>query len=149
MCTSSILDVPEGPRCADEGVDVCFQQQYRNLHLPRDEGEQNKTKMKTHLGPKKVRTKNQYIPRTTGSTHSHAWPKSYGHIIDPRTPTMLGRRGEGVYSTSCMTVVVWSYHRPSHHYNTGTEHAGFSPTRQTLIASSVKRREMLDESHKG
>ena len=30
-------------------------------------------------------------------------------------------------------------HRPSHPYNAGTEHVGFSPTRQTLLAPSAKR----------
>ena len=31
----------------------------------------------------------------------------------------------------------------------GTEHVGFSPTRQTLLEPSVKRREVFDESHEG
>ena len=44
----------------------------------------------------------------------------------------------------------WSYdHRPSHPYNAGTEHVGFSPTRQTLLATSLKRREVFGESHEG
>ena len=29
------------------------------------------------------------------------------------------------------------------------EHVGFSPTRQTLLAPSAKRREVFGESHKG
>ena len=37
---------------------------------------------------------------------------------------------------SCMTVVVYD-HRPSHPYNAGTEHVGFSPTRQTLPAPNA------------
>ena len=40
-------------------------------------------------------------------------------------------------------------HRPSHPYYAGTEHVGFSPIRQTLLAPSAKRREALGESHKG
>ena len=32
---------------------------------------------------------------------------------------------------SCMAVVVGSY-RPSHPYNAGVEHVGFSPTRQAF-----------------
>ena len=32
---------------------------------------------------------------------------------------------------------------------TGTEHVGFSPTRQTLLAPSAKRREVFDESYEG
>ena len=55
-------------------------------------------------------------------------------------------RGE-VYSISYMGV---SYdHRPSHPYNTGTEHVGFSPTRQSLLAPSARQREVFGESHKG
>ena len=37
--------------------------------------------------------------------------------------------------------------RPSHPYNAGTEHVGFSPTRQILRAPSAKRREVFGESH--
>ena len=33
--------------------------------------------------------------------------------------------------------------RPSHPYYAGTEHVGFSPTRQTLLAPSAKRRAVL------
>ena len=40
-------------------------------------------------------------------------------------------------------------HRPSHPYYAGTEHVGFSPTRQTLLAPSAKRREVFGESHEG
>ena len=44
----------------------------------------------------------------------------------------------------------WSYDpRPSHPYYTGTEHVGFSPTRQTSFPPSAKRREVFGESHKG
>ena len=39
--------------------------------------------------------------------------------------------------------------RPSHPYNAGTEHVGFSPTRQALLAPSAKRREVFGESHEG
>ena len=37
----------------------------------------------------------------------------------------------------------------SHPHNAGTEHVGFSPTRQTLLAPSAKRRKVLGESLKG
>ena len=37
----------------------------------------------------------------------------------------------------------------SHPHNAGTEHAGFSPTRQTLLAPIAKRREVFNESHRG
>ena len=40
-------------------------------------------------------------------------------------------------------------HGPSPPYNAGTEHVGFSPTRQTLLAPSPKRREVFGESHEG
>ena len=33
--------------------------------------------------------------------------------------------------------------------NAGTEHVGFSPTRQTSLAPSAKRREVFGESHEG
>ena len=65
--------------------------------------------------------------------------------IVPPSPAMKG--WGGVYSCHA-----WPYsygHRPSHPYNAGTKHFGFSPTRQTLLAPSVKRREVLGESHEG
>ena len=31
----------------------------------------------------------------------------------------------------------WYEHRPSYHYNVGTEHVGFSPTTQTLLAPKI------------
>ena len=34
-------------------------------------------------------------------------------------------------------------------YHAGTEHVGFSPTRQALFAPSEKRREVSGESHEG
>ena len=40
-------------------------------------------------------------------------------------------------------------HRPSHPYDDGTEHAGFSPIRQTSLARSAKLRDVLGESHEG
>ena len=53
--------------------------------------------------------------------------------------------GGGLYSCDAWP---WLYdHRPSHPYNAGTEHVGFSPTRQTLLAPSAKRREVFGESH--
>ena len=36
-----------------------------------------------------------------------------------------------------------------HPYNAGTEHAGVSPTRQTLLSPSAKRREVFGEAHEG
>ena len=38
-------------------------------------------------------------------------------------------------------------HIPSHPQTAGTEHVGFSPTRQTLLTSSAKSREVFGESH--
>ena len=38
-------------------------------------------------------------------------------------------------------------HRLSHPYYAGTEHVGCSPTRQALLAPSVKGREVFGESH--
>ena len=40
-------------------------------------------------------------------------------------------------------------HRPSHPYDAGTEHVGFSPTRRTFLAPSAKRREVFGELHEG
>ena len=40
-------------------------------------------------------------------------------------------------------------HLPSHPCNAGTEGAGFSPTEQTLVAPSAKRREVSGGSHEG
>ena len=39
--------------------------------------------------------------------------------------------------------------RPSHPYIAGTEHVGFSMSRQTLLAPSEKRREVFGELHEG
>ena len=50
------------------------------------------------------------------------------------------------------SVCAWpqSYdHRPSHPYHAGKEHVGISPTRQTLLAPSAKRRAVFGESHEG
>ena len=40
-------------------------------------------------------------------------------------------------------------HRPSHPYNVGTEHVGFSPTTHPLLAPNAKRRQVFGESHEG
>ena len=40
-------------------------------------------------------------------------------------------------------------HGPSHPYDTGTEHVGFSPIRQTSRAPRAKRHEVVGESHEG
>ena len=40
-------------------------------------------------------------------------------------------------------------HGPSHPYNAGTEHVGFSLTRPTSLARSAKRGEVSGESHEG
>ena len=63
-----------------------------------------------------------------------------------------GKRGGGGGGKGAYSVCAWpsSYdHRPSHPYYAGTEHVGFSPTRQTLLAPSAKRREVFGESHEG
>ena len=39
--------------------------------------------------------------------------------------------------------------RPLHPYNAGTEHVGFSQTRQALLAPSAQRHEVFGESHNG
>ena len=50
-----------------------------------------------------------------------------------------------IFMHSVMTI----WYIPSHPYYAGTEHVGFSPTRQTLLAPSAKRREVFGESHEG
>ena len=50
------------------------------------------------------------------------------------------------------SICAWPYsydHRPAHPYYAGTEHVGFAPTRQTLLAPSAKRRDVFGESHEG
>ena len=67
------------------------------------------------------------------------------HLLPEFRHSRGGRLGE-----ECTHYHAWlqSYdHRPSHLYNTGMEHVGFSPTRQTLLAPSAKRREVLSGSH--
>ena len=49
---------------------------------------------------------------------------------------------------SCMAVV-FQDRRPWRLYNAGTEHVGFSPTRQILLTPSAKHREVLGESNEG
>ena len=41
-----------------------------------------------------------------------------------------------IHGRSGMTI----WYRPLHPYNAGTEHVGFPPTRQALLAPSAKRR---------
>ena len=55
----------------------------------------------------------------------------------------FGRGGEG--GEGCTQFV----HNPAHPYYAATEHVHFSPTRQTLLAPSAKRREVFGESHEG
>ena len=51
----------------------------------------------------------------------------------------------GVYSFHTRP---YSYeHRPSHPYNPGTEHVGFSTTTQALLAPRATRRGVFGESH--
>ena len=57
-----------------------------------------------------------------------------------------GGGGGGVLSL-CMAVVL--SRKPSHPYFAGTEHVGFSPTRQNLLAPTAKRREVFGVSHEG
>ena len=40
-------------------------------------------------------------------------------------------------------------HRPSHPSNAGTEHVGFSPTRQALLVPSAGRHGVFGEPHQG
>ena len=62
-----------------------------------------------------------------------------------------GARGAGggctnfMHGRSGMTIAT----SPSHSHNAATEHIGFSPTRQTLLAPKAKRREMFGESREG
>ena len=60
-----------------------------------------------------------------------------------------GRGDGGGVLISGTAVVSRPYGRPLHPYNAGTEHVGFSPTRQALLAPSTKRREAFHESHEG
>ena len=64
-----------------------------------------------------------------------------------RQLTPRARRGGGV--RACHASPQSHDHSPSHPYNAGTEHVGLSPTRQTFLAPSAKRREMFGESHEG
>ena len=51
---------------------------------------------------------------------------------------------------SCMAAVLRTIAiSPSHPCNVGTEHVGFSDTKQTLFTPSVERREVLGESCEG
>ena len=66
----------------------------------------------------------------------------------------LFRDGGGRAHVSCHAMHggshIWPYaHRRSHPYNAGTEHVGFSPTRQTLLAPSAKRREVEGGEREG
>ena len=82
------------------------------------------------------------------------WPTSIGeprHACSMILLLAVGmlRRGErgGLYSYHAWPQ---SYdHRPSHPYNAGTEHVGFSRTTQKLLAPIAKHREVLGESHEG
>ena len=54
---------------------------------------------------------------------------------------------EDMYSISCISLV--HDHRPSHPYNAGMEHVGFTPTRQTSLAPSATRREVYGKFSPG
>ena len=62
-------------------------------------------------------------------------------------PNRLGLRLRGGGKWVGGGVLTIIYHRPSHPYNAGTEQVVFSPTTQTLLAPSAKRRDMLGEAH--
>ena len=53
-----------------------------------------------------------------------------------------------IQSKGCTQFVQYD-HRPSHPYYAGTEHVGFSPTRQTFLETSAKLREVFGESQEG
>ena len=56
----------------------------------------------------------------------------------------------GVYWVYSRHVWPESYnHRSSHLHNAGTEYVGFSPTRQTVLTPSAKRRQVFGGSHEG
>ena len=73
--------------------------------------------------------------------------------VSPFQPQLRDRqeaimsRGEGGGGTHVMPDPQSYDHRPSHPYNAGTKHVGFPSTRQTLLAPSAKRRDVLGESH--
>ena len=65
-------------------------------------------------------------------------------------PTVTWLLGEGVGALIMYAMHGRSRiydHRLSHPYNAGTEHVGFSPTRQTSLAPNAERREVFGESH--
>ena len=68
-------------------------------------------------------------------------------VCENRLPTWPGR--EGGVGGGGSSSHAWYGHIPSHSYNAGTEHVGFSATRQALLARSTKRREELGESREG
>ena len=74
------------------------------------------------------------------------------YILQVSSPVRGGRGFDGgggysifMHGRSRMTI----WYRPSHPYNAGTTHVGFSPTRHTLLAPSAKRRDVFGESHAG
>ena len=75
--------------------------------------------------------------------------ESLRHLIgiNKKACSGKGRVEVGVNSISCMTVLQSNDRKPSHPYKAVTEHVGFSPTRQTLLASSAKCREVSGDSH--
>ena len=73
-----------------------------------------------------------YTPMYMALRHSQQWRQGGGVLI------IMHGRSRNSYD-----------HRPSHPYNAGTEHVGFSSTRQTWLARSAKRREVFGESHGG
>ena len=86
------------------------------------------------------RVQNVFIVRL-----SYIWTVLPGKRID----SGKGREGKGVlivmHGRGCMTI------DPRIPTNAGTEHVGFSPTRQTLLACTEReaKREVLGESHEG
>ena len=101
------------------------------------------TREQTRKGPRNRARMNTAPPSTHYSTLLHLRRE---RALEWHTYTGDASSGRGrVYSC-----YAWPHsydHGPSHPYNAGTEHVGFSPTRQTLLVPSAKRREILGGSH--
>ena len=84
-----------------------------------------------------------------------SWRNGQGKTKQKKTPNAChNTKNKTKYSAggkvliSCRSLQTIAI-RPSRPYYAGTEHVGFSPTRQTSRAPSTKRREVFGESHEG
>ena len=94
-------------------------------------GDQTHSTPRSSRGPRSSHTRDQEVRR-------RLYMRSI--VLKPLDITRGGGKG---YSSSSMAVVSYD-HRPSHPYNAGTDHVGFSPTRKNTTRRGGGGRERTE-----